>query len=161
MVAALSVIENVRSRPFSQQQVTRLLLLKSGVLREMGLADKAITILTEKIQYISDNRLKADITLELARCYYTGQNLESARKYYTDAIFLLEPGAASQQASCELAEVSLKLGDNEQAVSICTKLVDSSTQPQTKQAASKILASAYSNLKQYDKAAQILIMASK
>jgi tetratricopeptide (TPR) repeat protein len=160
-VAALSVIENVRSRPFSQQQVTRLLLLKSGVLREMGLPDKAVATVSDRIQYITDSRLKADITLELARCYYAGRNLDSARKYYTDALVLLEPGAASQQASCELAEVCLTLGDCEQTISICTQLLESSASRQIKQRASRALAAAYSKLQQYDKAAQILIMASK
>jgi tetratricopeptide (TPR) repeat protein len=159
-VTALSVIENVSSRPFTQQQVTRLLLLKSGVLREMGLPDKAQTALTDKILYITDSRLKADITLELARCYYAGQNLDSARKYFTEAISSLEAGPTSQQAACELAEVCLKLGDYEQTISICTQLLDSSAPQQTKQLASKILAAAYSKLQQYDKAAEILITAS-
>jgi tetratricopeptide (TPR) repeat protein len=159
-VAALGTIENVRAWPFSQEQVTRLLLLKSNVLRAMGLADQAITALTDKVPYLTDSQLKADIMLELARCYVACANLGLAKEHLTEALSLVEPGPVAQQAHLELADVCLKLGDNQQTISICTQLLASSASEQTKQQASKILASAYSRQEDYDKAAEALLTAS-
>ncbi len=159
-VAALGTIENVRVWPFSQEQVTRLLLLKSKALRAVGLTDKAAALLADRAQYLTDPQLKANVMLELARCHIAAQNLDFARAYLTEVLSLVEPGTVSQQASLELADVCLKLGDHQQTISICTKLLDSSASEQTKQQASKILASAYSRQEDYDKAALALLTAS-
>ena len=159
-VAALDTIENVRAWPFSQEQLTRLLLLKSCVLRSIGLADQAITLLADRAQYLTDPRLKAGIILELARCNVAKQNLDVARAHLIEVISLVEPGPVAWQASVELAEVCLKLGEYRQTVSICTQLLDSSAPEQTKQQCSKILASAYSKEHDYDKAAESLLTAS-
>ena len=160
-VAALGTIENVRAWPFSQEQVTRLLLLKSRVLRAMGLTDQAETILTDKAQYLTDSRLKADIMLELANCYITAGNLGLARAHLIEVLSLIEPGPVAQQAQLTLADVCLKLGDHQRTISICTQLLETSANEQIKQQASKILASAYSRQQDYDKAALALLTAFK
>jgi tetratricopeptide (TPR) repeat protein len=159
-VAALGTIENVRAWSFSQEQATRLLLLKSNVLRAIGLTDQAIAALADRAQYLTDTQLKANVILELARCHITAQNLDLARAHLTEVLSLVEPGPVSQQASLELADVCLKLDDHRQTISICTKLLDSSASEQTKQQASKILASVYSRQEDYDKAALALLTAS-
>jgi tetratricopeptide (TPR) repeat protein len=160
-VAALGIIENVRAWPFSQEQVTRLLLLKSSVLRAMNLTDQAVTLLTDRIQYLTHPQLKAEIMLELARCHVTAKNLEQARAYLTEILSMVEPGPLVQNASLELAEVCLKLQDYQQTISICTRLLDSSAPEQTKQQASKILASAYDKQQEYDKAIVLLTATTK
>jgi tetratricopeptide (TPR) repeat protein len=159
-VAALDTIENVRSWPFSQEQSTRLLLLKSKVMRSIGLTDKAITVLVDRTQYLTDIGLKANMTLELARCYVAAQNLELARTHFTEVLSMVEAGPVAQQASLELAEVCLKLNDHKQTISICNQLLGSSASEQIKQQASKILASAYSRRQEYDKAAVALMSAA-
>jgi len=159
-VAALSTIENVRAWPFSQEQATRLLVLKSSVLREIGLTDQAIALLADKARYLTDQQLKASIILELARCYVAAQNLDLARAHFIEAISLAEPGPFAQQGSLELAEVCLKLGEYQQTISNCTLLLDSSASEQIKQQCSKILASAYGKQEYYDKAAVSLLTAS-
>jgi tetratricopeptide (TPR) repeat protein len=159
LVAALSTIENIRAWPFSQEQATRLLLLKSAVLRELGLTDQASTLLADRVQYLTDSKLKADITLELARCQVAAEKLDTARTYLTEALSLVEPGPVAHTASLELAEVCLKLKDYRQTISICTQLLDSSASEQIKQQASKTLAAAYSSQRDYDKAAMALLTA--
>ena len=159
-VAALGTIENVRSWPFSQQQVTQLLLLKSNVLREMGLIDQAATILTDKAPYLTDSRLKADIMLELAKCYFAAGNLDLARAHLAKAIPLIEPGPKAQRANLDLAKICLNLGDYQQTITICTQLLESSAGERIKQEASKVLASAYSGQQDFDKAAEALLTAS-
>ena len=158
-MAALSTIENIRAWPFSQEQATRLLLLKSAVLRELGLTDQASTLLADRVQYLTDSKLKADITLELARCQVAAEKLDTARTYLTEALSLVEPGPVAHTASLELAEVCLKLKDYRQTISICTQLLDSSASEQIKQQASKTLAAAYSSQRDYDKAAMALLTA--
>ena len=159
LVAALSTIQNIRAWPFSQEQATRLLLLKSAVLRELGLTDHASTLLADRVQYLTDSKLKADITLELARCQVAAEKLDTARTYLTEALSLVEPGPVAHTASLELAEVCLKLKDYRQTISICTQLLDSSASEQIKQQASKTLAAAYSSQQDYDKAAMALLTA--
>jgi tetratricopeptide (TPR) repeat protein len=159
-VTALKTIENVRQWSFSQEQTTRLLLLKARILRESGLIDQASTLLTDRIQYLTDAKLKASVTLEMARCEVASNHLDIARTYLTDAIASLDAGPDSQTASLELAEVCLKLKDYRQTISICKRLLDSSPPEPIKQKASKIIAAAYSSQKDYDKAAVSLLTLS-
>lgn len=160
LVEALGTIENVRAWPFSQEQITKLLLLKSNILRAMGLPDQAITILTDKAPYLTDSLLKADIMLELAECYLATENLELAREHLTQALSIIEPGPAAQQASIKLAKICLELNDHPQTISICRQLLATSTDERVKLGASKILASAYRRQQEYDKAAEALLTAS-
>jgi len=159
LVGALSTIQNIRAWPFSQEQATRLLLLKSNVLRELGLTDQASTLLADRVQYLTDSKLKADITLELARCAVAAEKFDTARTYLTEVLSLVEPGPVAHTASLELAEVCFKLKDYRQTISICTQLLDSSASKQIKQQASKTLAAAYGSQRDYDKAAMALLTA--
>jgi tetratricopeptide (TPR) repeat protein len=159
-VAALGTIENIRAWPFSQEQVTRLLLLKSKVLRTIGLTDQAVTLLSDRAQYLTDQQLKANVILELARCNIAAKNFDLASAHLTEVLSMVEPGPVSQQASLELAYVCMKLGEHQQTISICKKLLDSSACEQIKQQASKILASVYSKQENYDKAALALLTTS-
>ena len=156
-VTALKTIENIRPWSFSQEQTTRFLLLKSEILRESGLVEQASALLADRIQYLTDTKLKAYVTLEMARCEIAANHLDLARSYLTDAISSIDAGPDAQTASLELAEICLKLKDYQQAVFICKQLLDSSTPEQIKQKASKLLAAAYSNQKNYDKAAMALL----
>jgi tetratricopeptide (TPR) repeat protein len=159
-VTALKTVENVRSWSFSQEQTTRLLLLKSEILRESGLVAQATLLLTDRIQYITDSKIKASVTLELGRCEMAANHLELARSYLTDAISSMDPGPAAQTASLELAEVCFKLKDYRQTILICKQLLGSLPPEQIKQKATKILAAAYSSQKDYDKAAISLLTLS-
>jgi tetratricopeptide (TPR) repeat protein len=157
MVTALETIENVRPWSFTQEQTTRLLLLKSEILRKSGLVEQAAALLADRIQYLTDAKLKANVTLEMGRCEIAANRLDAARLYLTDAVSVMDPGPVAQTASLELAEVCFKLKDYRQTISICKQLLDSSPSEQIKQKTSKILAAAYSNQKDYDKAAMALL----
>lgn len=156
-VTALKTIENIRSWSFSQEQTTRFLLLKSEIMRESGLVEEASALLADRIQYLTDTKLKAYVTLEMARCEIASNHLDLARSYLTDAISSIDAGPYAQTASLELAEVCLKLKDYRQTISICKQLLGSSPSEQIEQQASKILATAYSSQKDYDKAAMALL----
>jgi tetratricopeptide (TPR) repeat protein len=164
-VTALKTVENVRPWSFSQEQTTRFLLLKSEILRESGLVEQALALLTDRIQYLTDAKLKAYVTLEMARCEIAANHLDLARSYLTDAISSIDAGPNAQMASLELAEVCLKLKDYRQTISICKQLLlatdntegRASPPEQIKQKASKLLSAAYSSQKDYNKAAIALL----
>jgi tetratricopeptide (TPR) repeat protein len=156
-VTALKTIENIRPWSFSQEQTTRFLLLKSEILRESGLVEQASALLADRIQYLTDAKLKAYVTLEMARCEIAANHFDLARSYLTDAISSIDAGPDAQTASLELAEVCLKLKDYRQTISICKQLLNSSPPEQIKQKVSRILAAAYSSQKDYNRATMALL----
>jgi len=156
-IKALDVLENIRSVAFSQKESVEMLLLKSEVLRAMGLVDKAIVVLGDRVEYISDSQLKARISFELTNCYIAKGNLQLARANLTEILVLAEPGPFAHEIALELANVCLKLGQNSQAISVCSQLLDLGPSEQVKQEALNILATAYTREKNYDSAALALL----
>ena len=157
-VEALATLESTRSWHFSlEEESIEILLLKSSVLRAMGLADEAIAALGDKAQYALDTQAKAAITLELAKCYVARGNLELARNYLFGILMLVEPGPLAHEIAFELADVCLKLGHSSQTISICSQLLDLDPSAMIKQKALDILAAAYSRQKNYDRAALALL----
>jgi tetratricopeptide (TPR) repeat protein len=168
-IEALAVIANARDRPFSQGQSTKLLILKSRALQGMGLADQALTALCDRERYVADPQLRAGIIIEIARCGVSEGKLDLAKDRLTEGLSLLEAGPEAQAVSLELAEVCLKLGEDQQAITICNRVIDSTQSGEERQTvdeslrrkASEILASAYSRQHDLDKAAQVILMVSK
>lgn len=156
-IEALDTLENVRSYPFSRKESIEILLLRSKILRTMGLVDKAISTLGDRGEYILDPQLKAKIFFELTKCFIAKGQLELARRNLTGILVLVEPGPLSHEVSCELADVCLKLGQYPKSISICSQLLDSELSEQVKQRTLSILSSAYDRQKNYDKAALALL----
>ena len=155
---ALALLENTHSRQFSQEEESiEMLLLKSRLLRTMGLADEAIAALGDRAQYTLDPQVKVGISFELAKCYIAKENLELARRDLAEIIMLVEPGPLAHEIALELADVCLKLGQSSQTISICSQLLDLGPSAKTKQKALDILAAAYSRQKNYDRAALTLL----
>lgn len=155
---ALATLENTRSWYFSSEEESiEILLLKSRVLRAMGLADEAVAALGDRAQYALDTQVKAAITLELAKCYVAGGNLELARNDLFEILMLVEPGPLAHEIALVLADVCLKLGHSSQTISICLQLLDLGPATPIKQKALNILAAAYRRQKNYDRAALALL----
>ena len=53
-------------------------------------------------------------------------NLTAARDVLCQALLRSEPGLLTAQLQCELADICIKLGDNKQAVTICSQILNSS-----------------------------------
>ena len=156
LVEALNVLENVNYWQLSQKESTAVLLLKSRILRAMGLIDNAVAELSDKTEYITDSQLRAGVSLELTRCYVAKGDLESARRGLTESLVTVAAGSLAQEIALDLAEVCLKLNQNSQAVSVCRQLLDMKPEPQIKRKAANLLAEAYKRQKNYDKAAEVL-----
>ena len=155
-VEALYTLENARSVALSEEQSVDMLLLKSTIYRLLGLVDTAIESLSNRVEFVNDRQLKIKITFELAQCYLADGDLELARSNFSEVLRTVEPGPLAEETAIELADVCMKLGKSSQSISVCSQLLDSELTPQTKQKARKILADAYNQQKDYDKAARVL-----
>jgi len=156
-VEALKTLENMRNWPLSEDESTRILLLKSKILRAMGLIDEAVAALGDRVQYLTDPRLKTAVSLELAKCHIDSGNLQLARANLAEILGSLEPGPLAQQVALEIADVCLRLDQVAQTVSLCTQVLDSTDSPQTRQKALELLAAAHSKQKNYDRATLALL----
>ena len=156
-IEALEALEQAQPWQFSQKESVEMLLLKSKVLRSMGLFDKAILVLADRAEYLLDTQLKAKVLYELAKCHIAEQDLELALKNLTEVLVLMEPGPFAHEARCELAEVCLRLGRNSQAVTVCEQLLNSAPSAPIRQRAMNILATAYLRQKNYEGAVLALL----
>lgn len=156
-VEALKTLENMYPWPFSRAESARILLLRSRVLRAMGLIDEAVTVLGDRAQYLTDADLKAGISFELTKCYRAEGKLELARTKLAELLSAAEPGPLADEIALELADVSMVSGRNSQTISICSQLLHSQISAQTRQRATELLATAHSREKNYDKAALVLL----
>jgi len=156
-VQALDILEDVRSVVLSQQESIAILLLKSKALREMGLVDKAIEILGDRAEFISEPQLKTKVSLELVDCYIKKGNFESTHEKLAEILVAIEPGPLAYKVALKLADACLKLGQDSQAASVCLQLLDLEPPEQIKQKALSLLAMAYNQQKNYDRAALALL----
>lgn len=156
-VEALDVLENMRSAMLSHRESIEISLLKSKTLRAMGLVDKAIAELGDRAEYITETQLKAEISFELSNCYIAGGKLELASRNLTRVLTFVEPGPLAHGVAVELAGVCLRLGQDSQAISVCSQLLDLGPEERIKQKALNILAAAYNRQKNYDRAVLALL----
>ena len=156
-IGALAILENTRSGRLSAEESMKLLLLKSRVLRDMGLVNEAISAIGDRAQYTLDPQAKASISFELAKCYSAKGSLQQARRELSDILMIVEPGTLAHEIALELADVCLKLGHSSQTISVCSQLLDLRPTETIKQKALNILAAAYTQRKDYDRAALALL----
>jgi tetratricopeptide (TPR) repeat protein len=158
---ALMLLENtnpaegeviVSPADLSQKDTIEIAILKANILRSIGMVEQALIVLGDKAQYVSDSQLKAQIYLEQAKCLFAKDDFEAARKNLAEALVLTEPGPLAQQIGCELADISLKLGKDSDVISICLQVLNSEPQDPIKQKAIDLLAAAYTEKKDFDKA---------
>lgn len=161
LIRAMDVLEAINPSQLSQEQSTNLLILKSQILRIMGLPDKAKEMLSSKINYIFKANLQSKAYSELAKCCIEISNVQAAYSHLTTAMSLVEPGLEANQTRLELAKVALMLGKNEQTISLCLQTLEMKTPDEIRKKALDLLASAYKDQKQLDKALKALIVQSK
>ncbi|MBN2313803.1 MAG: tetratricopeptide repeat protein [Sedimentisphaerales bacterium] len=151
-VEALNTLENLRSVTLSEEQSVETLLLRSNVYRKLGLFDEAIIFLQDRAGYVSDQQLDARISFELALCYIDKDDLENARNCLSEMLGVVESGPLAHEAAQILSDICVKLDQDDQAISVCLKLLDSDPPKEVKQNALKTLAAAYRERSEYDKA---------
>ncbi len=158
VLRALDMFEVIASESLlSQEDSVEVLLMKTRLLRAIGLEDKAIAILGDRAEYITDEQLKAKILLELIDCYISKENLEDARRKLIQILVIADSGPLANEVALRLADVCLKLGHDSQTISVCEQLLELDPPVQAKRKALDLLAMAYSRREDYDKAAMALM----
>ncbi|MHC4194098.1 MAG: tetratricopeptide repeat protein, partial [Planctomycetota bacterium] len=155
-IEALDVLENIQSWQLSEEDSIEMLLLRSEILRTVGLADSAIAALRDRSEYVSDEQSKVRLSFELVKCHIVKGQLKVARKDLADILLKVDPGPLAHEIASELADVCVKLGHSSQAISLCLQILNSSPATEIEQKVVNLLATAYSQAKEYDKAALVL-----
>jgi tetratricopeptide (TPR) repeat protein len=156
MVEALGVLETTYTWQLSPEENMELLLLRAQVLRSIGLTDKAITTLKDRGQFLTNMELKARIALELTSCYVERGQHDQARTTLSGVLPSLPPGPMANQVGRELARVCLRMGEGDQAVSICTQLLRTAD-AQEKEKLLAILSEAHRKQNDYSGAMSVLL----
>ncbi len=156
-VVAFDVLEDTYLSQFSQEESARLMILKSRLLRSMGLVEKAVILLRDRQDYILDSELKTEMGFELSLCYIEQGQLELAFKKLAQNLEESSPGPIAHRSGIQLAKVCIQLGRNAQAQAVCTQIVKTDPSDEVKQQALKILADIESKQENYENAALALI----
>ncbi len=156
-VHALAILEDIEIRQLSQKDSVKIILLKSKVLRAMGLFDKAVALLGNRAEYIIDPELSAQISFELAKCHIDQHNWRQAEKKLMEVLVVIKSGPLVNEATVTLANVCLQLERDTQTITLCRQLLDSDLSDDIRQRTTKLLVSAYNRQKDYNRAALALM----
>lgn len=149
-IQALDILQEAFSRHLTQKEMVHLLLLKSRILRSMGLTDKAIVLLNDKEGYLLDNSLKAMLGSELSKCYMEQGDWEHAYKKLMQILEWSQSGPLMHETMLQLAQVCAIRGLDTQAASVCTKLTGLNPDDSIRRQAAEIQATIYQKQKKYD-----------
>lgn len=156
-VDALNVLAGIDSWQFSEHEFMQLLITKSKIYRDMSLYGKAISVLADKAEYLSDKQLKSQMFYEIAICKIASGDMSSAYNTLMDTIEICEPGELNDRITAALADICLKLDRNKQARDLCTGLINNSSSKEIKVQARQIIAEVYRRENNFDKAALALL----
>jgi tetratricopeptide (TPR) repeat protein len=157
LVDAIDVLEDTSAWQFSQRESVEVLLLRARIFRSMGLVDKAMAVLADRADYLPDPELKARIQFEMTKCYVAKRQWERAHKSLSGILVIVEPGPFAQEVEYELAQVSLKLNRVAQTIAICCRILKSAPSETIREKTSDLLARAYTQQKDYNRAALALL----
>ncbi len=156
-VQALNLLGSIDMTSLTQDESVQVLILKSKMLRAMGLIDRALTIFGDRVEYTYDKQLRSQIYFELSQSYRQKGDLNTASKLLSEVVVLAKAGPLMYDSSISLANVCLELGNGLQAISVCRQLLELEPEAGTKQKALELLAAAYKQNKNYDSAALALM----
>ncbi len=154
---AMAALEMAGGGNRTPEQEYRVLSLTAELYRGIGLPEIGAKFLRARLDSISDPHMRAEIRVELARCYRQAQRMSAAYEELTEALPALPAGRPAQEAACDLAEVSLAIGRPKLAITVAGQVVGSSADAAQRQRAQKILVAAYLATGQYDAAAMTLV----
>ena len=106
---------------------------------------------------MSSVHLNAKLSYELSLSFIEKGELRKAQKELSGTLVNVESGPLAHRIALTLAQVCLDLKQEAQAVSVCQSILKLGPDPVLLQQAEELLATAYSNQQNYDKAAQALI----
>jgi len=156
-VGALNALDREHPRSLTRKEHVDLSILKAQVLRSMGLVERAVGLLEQGLGSVTDPDQKVAMFFQLAQCHQDLGQWATARGYLSDILMVVEPGPLALQACLDLASVSLRLGQPDQAIALCRQVLGASPPDPIRQKASDLLAAAYVDHRDYDQAAKSLL----
>jgi hypothetical protein len=160
-VSAVGAAFAIDPAELNLSQTRELLLLKSQILREMNLPERALAVLKSGLDGIKDADTASIIHLEIARCNVALGRDEEAMEIFAETVPHLPSGPQAHEAMCDMAEASLRLGKPDHAVSVLQELLRLKAEPATYRRASGVLGRAYLAKQDYEKAAVAFAGADK
>ena len=151
-VIALNILENINYEELSQEETARVLVVRASILREIELVEEAITILVKNIEYISSQRLRAKLGLELGKCYMVKGNYTLASKELANALNKTEPGLESNLINLSLAECLIAQQQYKTAINTCREVLNTNPTDEHKQEAMNLVGIAYTKLGDFENA---------
>lgn len=152
-ISAIGVLNHLRTETLTKQQQCRQAVLTSRVLRELGLLEKARSVLKLQLSGTDSPTLRARVGVELAQCHMSAEDYDSAQRLLTEILPLLQDEKSLWLAEVLLADVCLKMGESDRAIRVAKKVCDSTASTELQRRAGRILGEAYLRNKEYDKAA--------
>ncbi len=157
LMEAIDVLEDTINAQLSPSDRLELDLLKSKALRSAGFVDRSIVLLQANKGSVSNPQLNAKLSYELSLSLIEKGELGQAQKELSGTLVNVESGPLAHKIALALAQVCLDLKQEAQAVSVCQSILKLGPEPVLMQQAEALLAMAYTNQRNYDKAAQALI----
>ncbi len=151
-VDALERLEDVYPSVHSDTAAIEILLLKSRVLREMGLPEKAAVFLNEKNQFVTDPKIKARICMELAYCSIAQKHDQHACQYLDKLLVTTNRETLTNETGIRLAELYMILNQNQKTIEVCKMMLERSLSESQRNSILHILGQAYQQQHHYDKA---------
>jgi len=157
LMEAIDALENADNAELAPSDMLELNLLKSTALRHAGFVDRAIELLENTKSSVASPTLNARLSLELSLNLIDKGDLTQAQDELSRTLVKVESGPLAHQIALTLAQVCLDLKQEDQAVSVCQSVLQLEPAPSLSIEVSELLAKAYTNQQNYEKAAQVLI----
>ena len=153
---AMTLLAATEKEELTPDQSGRLCLLSARAYRAMSLDENAVAALRKGLAADAEGQTQCALNVELAQCLADAGELEKAHSLLTDTLGRMKAGPAAHAATCDLAEICLKLEKPQQAVTLCQELLKAELTRPEQAAAREILGRAHVQQKEYDKAAMAL-----
>ncbi len=147
-LSAASVTEDHRFRWY---------LLRARMLRSVNLPLQAVDLLEPALRDVEDKTLIARLRAELGRALRDGGELDEARTTLRDALLHLPDGREAWEASCDLAEVLLRMRRSEEAAAALQSLMRGDLPDDLHERAKRLLTQTYLRKEQLHRAAELLL----
>ena len=123
----------------------------------MGLTDNAIGLLGDRAENTVDTQLKAKLCFEIAKCHIEKGLLDLASNQLSAILEDVAPGALANEITLELADICLKLGQDDKTILICSGILGLQPDDELKQKTLTLLSAAHSKQQNYERAALALL----
>ncbi len=156
-IQAMDLLETLQSQGLSPQESTEAILMNCRILRKIHLAQKALDILNDRFDYILQPQLRVKAYFEVGQCYIETDQTKKAHRCFAKLLTITEPGPIADHAILKLAELSLQLNKNDEAIELSSQLLERQVSDDLRQAAVHVMAQAYKNQKNFEKAILLLL----